>query len=120
MDGLFYTLVAFAVVDYITGICVAIRNRKLSSDVGSHGIAKKISIFVLVLLSHIIDRFLLGDDDILSTVTTGFYIANEAMSIIENVGKVGLPLPPKLQDFLSLLKHVIMAGTMTSKLKSMF
>ena len=52
--------------------------------------------FVLVLLSHIIDRFLLGDDDILSTVTTGFYIANEAMSIIENVGKVGLPLPPKV------------------------
>lgn len=101
MDGLFYTLVAFVVVDYITGICVAIRNRKLSSDVGSHGIAKKISIFALVLLSHIIDRFLLGDDDILSTVTTGFYIANEAMSIMENVGKVGLPLPNKLQDFLS-------------------
>ena len=47
MDGLFYTLVAFAVVDYITGICVAIRNRKLSSDVGSHGIAKKISILRL-------------------------------------------------------------------------
>ena len=57
--------------------------------------------FALVLLSQIIDRFLLGDDDVLSTVTTGFYIANEAMSIIENVEKVGLPLPNKLQEFLS-------------------
>lgn len=60
--------------------------------------------FALVLLSQIIDRFLLGDNDILSTVTTGFYIANEAISIMENVGKVGLPLPQKLQDFLSLFE----------------
>lgn len=104
IDGLSYTLVAFVVVDYITGICVAIHNRKLSSDVGVHGIARKISIFALVLLSHIIDRFLLGDDDVLSTVTTGFYIANEAMSVMENVGKVGLPLPRKLQTFLSFFE----------------
>lgn len=57
MDGLFYTLVAFVVIDYITGVCVAIHNKRLSSDVGTHGIAKKIAIFALVSLSNIIDRF---------------------------------------------------------------
>ena len=72
-----------------------------ASDVGAHGIAKKIAIFALVSLSSIIDRFLLGSEDVLRTVTTVFYIANEAMSILENVGKVGLPLPQKLQNFLS-------------------
>ena len=87
MDGLFYTLVAFVVIDYITGVCVAIHNKQLSSDVGAHGIAKKIAIFALVSLSSVIDRFLLG--------------SNEAMSVMENVGKVGLPLPQKLRDFLS-------------------
>ena len=81
MDGLFYTLVAFVVIDYITGVCVAIHNKRLSSDVGAHGIAKKIAIFALVSLSSIIDRFLLGSEDVLRTVTTVFYIANEAMSI---------------------------------------
>lgn len=101
IDGLFYALIAFVIIDYITGVCVAIRKKKLSSGVGASGIAKKISIFALVSLSHIIDRFLLGKDDILRTVTTLFYIANEAMSIIENVGKVGLPLPPKLREVLS-------------------
>ena len=93
MDGLFYTLVAFVVIDYITGVCVAIHNKRLSSDVGTHGIAKKIAIFALVSLSNIIDRFLLGSEDVLRTVTTVFYMAN--------VGKVGLPLPQKLQNFLS-------------------
>ena len=68
---------------------------------GAHGIAKKIAIFALVSLSNIIDRFLLGSEDVLRTVTTVFYMANEAMSIMENVGKVGLPLPQKLQNFLS-------------------
>lgn len=105
MDGLFYTLVAFVVIDYITGVCVAIHNKQLSSDVGAHGIAKKIAIFALVSLSNIIDRFLLGSEDVLRTVTTVFYMANEAMSIMENVGKVGLPLPQKLQNFLSHLRN---------------
>ena len=82
MDGLFYTLVAFVVIDYITGVCVAIHNKRLSSDVGTHGIAKKIAIFALVSLSNIIDRFLLGSEDVLRTVTTVFYMANEAMSIM--------------------------------------
>ena len=57
--------------------------------------------FCAGVLSSIIDRFLLGSEDVLRTVTTVFYIANEAMSILENVGKVGLPLPQKLQNFLS-------------------
>ena len=77
IDGLFYALIAFVIIDYITGVCVAIHNKKLSSGIGASGIAKKISVFALVSLSHIIDRFLLGEDDILRTVTTLFYIANE-------------------------------------------
>ncbi len=100
IDGLFYALIAFVIIDYITGVCVAIHNKKLSSGIGASGIAKKISVFALVSLSHIIDRFLLGEDDILRTVTTLFYIADEAISIMENVGEVRLPLPPKMRDIL--------------------
>ena len=100
MDGLFYTLVAFVVIDYITGVCVAIHNKQLSSDVGAHGIAKKIAIFALVSLSNIIDRFLLGSEDVRAHCYHRVLYGQRSMSIMENVGKVGLPLPQKLQKLL--------------------
>lgn len=101
IDGLFYALVAFVVIDYITGVCVAMHNKRLSSKIGARGISKKVSIFALVSLSHIIDLYILDSKDILRTVTTAFYISNEALSILENAGEIGLPLPQKLQSFLT-------------------
>ena len=101
MDGLFYTLVAFVVIDYITGVCVAIHINSCPAMWVPMESPRRSLFFALVSLSSVIDRFLLGSEDVLRTVTTVFYIANEAMSIMENVGKVGLPLPQKLQNFLS-------------------
>ena len=100
IDGRFYALIPFVVIDYITGVCVAIRNKQIASNIGAHGIARKISMFALVSLSCMIDRFLIGKGDVLRTVTIIFYLSNEAMSIFENVGRIGLPLPSKLKNFL--------------------
>lgn len=103
-DGLFYALIFMVVLDYITGVCVAISNKKLSSSIGAKGIARKVMIFVLVSLSHIVDEYLMQSKDVLRVVTTTFYLANEAISIMENAGKLGIPLPAKLKDFIEQLR----------------
>jgi len=105
-DSLFYALVAFVIIDYITGICLAIYNKQINSAVGFHGIAKKVTIFLLVFLSHIIDKYLVVTDDILRNITTLFYIVNEGMSIFENVGAMGLPLPDRLKHILQYFENL--------------
>lgn len=97
----FYALIGFVALDYIAGVCVAIREKKLSSKIGAKGISRKVMIFVLVALSSIIDRFLLGDGSALCTLTILFYCSNELISIMENANRMGLPLPQKLSDFLA-------------------
>lgn len=106
-DGLFKALIAFVILDYITGVCVAFSNHTLSSKVGAKGIARKVTIFALVSLSHISDEYLLGGGNVLRTITTGFYISNECISIFENAGDLGLPLPKKLKEVLSTLNKYI-------------
>ena len=100
VDELLYALIAFVAIDYITGICVAAHDKKLSSNVGAKGISKKVAIFAMIALSNIADRFLLKSGGALRTVTTIFYLSNECISIFENVGHLGLPVPPKLQAIL--------------------
>lgn len=92
-DELLYALIAFVAIDYITGICVAVHDKKLSSGIGAKGIAKKVAIFAMVALSNIADKFLLKSGGALRTVTTIFYLSNECISIFENMGRLGLPLP---------------------------
>lgn len=96
-----YALVAFVILDYITGICVAIKERKLSSKIGAKGIAAKVMIFVFVILSFIIDRFMIGNGSVLSSITILFYCSNELISILENANHFGIPLPKRLRDALS-------------------
>lgn len=100
----FYALLILVALDYITGVCVAIRDKKVSSKIGAKGIASKVMIFAMVSLSAIIDRFLVGDGSALSTLTILFYCANEIFSILENANKFGLPLPTKLTQFLEEFK----------------
>lgn len=102
-DGLLHLLIAVVVIDYITGVCVAIYERKLSSNIGFRGIVKKIAIFCLVSLSHTIDQVLLHNEDALRAVTTIFYISNECISVFENIGRLNLPLPDKLKNALTHL-----------------
>lgn len=95
-DGLMYALLTATILDYITGVCVAVHNHRLSSDIGAKGIAKKVAVFALISVSHIIDEYIIGSGTAIRAVTTTFYLANECISILENASNLGLPLPEKL------------------------
>lgn len=114
-DGLMYALLIAVVLDYITGVCVAIHHHELSSNIGAKGIAKKVSIFALVSVSNIIDVYLLKSGTAIRSVTTTFYLVNECISILENANQVGLPLPEKLANVLLAVKPVEQKKSDTNK-----
>jgi len=103
LDGFLYALIVFVVVDYLTGIMVAVIERKLSSEVGFRGIFKKMLIFSLVAVANIIDSKLIQNGSAVRTAVIFFYLSNEGISIIENAAKIGLPIPGKLKDVLGQL-----------------
>ena len=103
VDGFLYSLIAFVVIDYITGVMVGITQKKLSSEVGFKGICKKVLIFLLVGVGSIIDTKILGEGNVVRTAVVFFYLSNEGISIIENVAIIGLPVPQKLKDILAQL-----------------
>jgi len=105
LDGFLYALIAFVVIDYITGIMCAVLEKRLSSEVGARGIFKKVLIFSLVGIAHIIDTRLIGSGSALRTAVLFFYISNEGISIIENAAIIGLPVPKKLTDILAQIKN---------------
>ncbi|MDE5582794.1 MAG: phage holin family protein [Ruminococcus sp.] len=105
LDGLLYALIAFMILDYITGLISAYIRKELSSAVGFMGIAKKVFIMALVAIGHILDTNVIGDGTVCRSAVIGFYLANEGISILENAGKIGLPLPQKLIDVLKQLKE---------------
>ena len=74
LDGLLYALVIFVILDYITGVCVAIQTKKLSSNIGAKGIAKKVAIFLMISVAHVADQYLVESTDVLRSVTTLFYL----------------------------------------------
>ena len=104
-DGLLYTLLAFVVLDYLTGIMCAIVDKKLSSEIGFKGIFKKVLIFVLVGVGHLLDVQVLGEVGILRTAVIFFYLSNEGVSLIENAAHLGLPIPEKLKAVLEQLHN---------------
>lgn len=103
-DGLIYTLVAFVVIDYVTGVMCAISEKKLSSEVGFRGLFKKVVIFFLVGIGHLIDTYVMAGGAVLRTAVIFFYLANEGISLTENAARLGLPIPKKLKDVLEKLK----------------
>ena len=102
-DGLLYALIAFVVIDYITGVMCAIINRELSSAVGFKGIFCKVMIFLLVGIANIIDVQVIGTGAVLRTAVIFFYISNEGVSLLENAGHLGLPIPEKIKTVLEQL-----------------
>lgn len=103
VDGFMYALITFVVIDYVTGLMVAVLERKLSSEIGFRGIFKKVLIFTFVGIGNIIDTHLIGNGSAIRTAVIFFYISNEGISIIENSAKIGLPIPQKLRDILKQL-----------------
>nr|DAI81095.1 MAG TPA: holin [Caudoviricetes sp.] len=102
-DGLLYALIAFVVIDYITGVMCAVADKKLSSTVGFKGICRKMLIFLLVGIANILDVQVIGSGSVLRTAVIFFYISNEGVSLVENAAHLGLPVPDKLKDVLEQL-----------------
>lgn len=102
-DGWLFAVITLVVLDYITGICAAIHNKELSSEIGAKGIAKKITIFAVISLAHILDEYVLKDGGAIQTMISIFYIVNESISILENATRTGLPVPEKLKSIIRSL-----------------
>ena len=102
-DGLLYALIAFVAIDYITGVMCAISDKTLSSEVGFKGICRKVLIFLLVGIGHIVDAQVIGSGGVLRTAVIFFYLSNEGVSLIENAAHLGLPVPDKLKAVLEQL-----------------
>ena len=96
-------LLAFVVMDYVTGVLAASKEGTLRSAVGFKRIPKKVMIFVLVAVGHLIDRAV-GTNGLFRDATIFFYLANELLSIVENAGRMGLPVPEQIQQAVEVLR----------------
>ena len=105
IDGFLYALIAFTVIDHITGVMCAISDKKLSSAVGFKGICRKVLIFTMVGIGNIVDVYVLGEGGVLRTAVIFFYLSNEGVSILENSAHLGLPIPEKLKEVLEQLHN---------------
>lgn len=99
-------LVAFMVIDWVTGVIVAYIDGEIDSRVGFKGILKKVLILIALIVGVLLDR-LLGIEWTFRTVVSYFFIGNEGWSILENIGKTGLPIPDKLKDKLAQLRDEV-------------
>ena len=103
LDVALKTLLVFILLDYITGVCEAITKKKLNSIIGAKGIVKKIGYLIIVALSVQLDR-ITGETGAIRTLVIYFFVANEGISILENWGSMGLPLPKVIIETLEQLK----------------
>lgn len=102
-DGLLIALVAFVAIDYVTGVMCAVTDKNLSSGVGFKGICRKVIIFMLVGVANILDTRVIGAGSVLRSAVIFFYLSNEGISLLENAGHLGLPIPEKLKAVLEQL-----------------
>lgn len=102
-DTMLKVLVTFVVLDYITGIVAAWYEKDLDSNIGFVGIARKILLFIPIGVAYSLDQ-IIGDSQILRSLAIWFYLANEGLSIMENLGRLGIPIPTVLVEALNQLK----------------
>ncbi len=105
LDGILITLIVLVCADYITGVIAAALEHNLSSEVGLKGICKKVMIFLLVGIANLADSYLFQGATPMRDTVIFFYIANEGISILENAGEIGLPIPKCLEKTLTALKN---------------
>lgn len=103
VDIALQSLLIVIVIDYLTGIASAIYNKELSSKIGFKGIIKKFSYLLVVTLSVVIDN-LLGQSGLIRSLVIYFFVANDGLSIIENMAEMNIKLPQKLIDTLEQIK----------------
>lgn len=103
LNGLLIALIIFMTIDFITGLISASINHELKSKKSWVGIARKGVILMIVAIGNMLDVHILGNGSTVRTMIIGFYLANEGISILENAGKIGIPLPKKLRKILEEL-----------------
>lgn len=97
-------LVIAVALDYISGIIKAFVNKELSSKIGVRGLLKKVGVFIIVALAVLIDK-VTGESGMVRTLVIYYFVANEGLSIIENLGEAGLPIPDVIKKALKSLKN---------------
>lgn len=98
-------LITFMVLDYITGLIKAWYKKELSSDVGLHGLARKATILIVLIIAVLLDRLINQGTWVFRTLVAYFYIANEGISILENIAVLNVPFPAKIKDVLIQLQE---------------
>ncbi len=98
-------LAIFIIMDYLTGIMNGFVNRKLSSSVGFNGLLRKAAIFFVIIIANQLDIAVSNDNSLFRTMACYFYIANEGISITENIALLGIPLPEFIVKTLNKLKE---------------
>ncbi len=96
-------LIVFMALDYGTGVLYAFLNNQLNSEVGFKGLVKKLMILVVLIIGVMLDRILGTGTWVFRTLVCYFYIANEGISLLENVGNIGIPIPNKIRNALEQL-----------------
>ena len=103
LDLALQVLIVFMILDYGTGVLYAFLNNQLNSEVGFKGLVKKMMILVVLIIGVMVDRILGTGNWVFRTLVAYFYIANEGISLLENVGNIGIPIPNKLRNALEQL-----------------
>lgn len=104
-DGVLKILAVLIVIDYVTGIMKGFSNKELASDIGYNGLIRKAAIFLVVILANQLDLAVPQENPVFRTMACYFYIANEGISITENIAMMGVPLPMGLVGALKKLKE---------------
>ncbi|MFC7678293.1 holin family protein [Paenibacillus sp. GCM10028914] len=94
---LLHLLLCFVIIDWLTGWAAAWMNGELRSRIGYIGIARKMTIFLIIAITHLVDQ-VLGEMNYFQNTVIFFYLANELLSIIENIGRMGVPIPQSLRN----------------------
>lgn len=106
-DTLLTVLMGMMAADYVSGVVVAVMGRSsktayggLSSKVGAVGLAKKGLMLLVVLVAAMLDRAMGADHAVCRDAVCWFYVANEGLSLLENLSLAGVPFPQRLQELL--------------------
>lgn len=110
-------LVIAVALDYISGVIKAFVNKELSSKIGLKGLLKKVGVFVVVALAVLIDK-ITGESGAVRTLVIYYFVANEGLSIVENLSEAGLPIPDVIKKALKSLKNEAKGKKHDKKLSS--
>lgn len=104
MQGCLIALICFIVLDFITGVLTGVVEKNLSSEVAYRGIVRKLIEIIIVIASHMIDKYICETGDVIMTAVCFLFISTEGISLLENAARLGVPIPNKLVETLSQLK----------------